>query len=207
MAKRIGRAPRRTQEQRRTETIGKLLDAATEALIELGYGGASVQEICRRAGVSQGGLFRHFPTREALMVAAGERIGERLLERYRREFEALSREEEPVLVALRLVREHCRSRINQAWFELECASRSSPTLRQALKPSALRYHQSIEALARALLPDLAGSLGEAFPVLVDTIISLYDGDTLHRFVAKRPGLDDARTALLARLFAPLVVAR
>ena len=38
-----------TQEERREATIRKLLDAATEALIEVGYAGASVQEVCARA--------------------------------------------------------------------------------------------------------------------------------------------------------------
>src|SRR4051794_17665171 len=81
--------PRRTQQERREGTIRKLLFAATETLIEVGYAEASVQRICARAGVSQGALFRHFPSREALMVAASADVGNRLLLQYREEFEAL----------------------------------------------------------------------------------------------------------------------
>ncbi len=68
-------AARRTQEERRETTIRKLLDAATEALIEDGYAAASVQNVCDRAGLSQGALFRHFATREELMVAVGHDVG------------------------------------------------------------------------------------------------------------------------------------
>jgi AcrR family transcriptional regulator len=110
------RQRRRTQLERREGTIRKLLDATTRTLIERGYSGASVQAICERAEVSQGGLFRHFPTREALMVAVGEDVGHRLLDRYRREFEALRATEDPLELAVRLVRDACRSRLNQAWY-------------------------------------------------------------------------------------------
>jgi hypothetical protein len=60
--------PRRTQQERRDGTVRKLLDAAAESLIELGYANTSVQEICKRAGVSHGGLFRHFSSRVELMI-------------------------------------------------------------------------------------------------------------------------------------------
>jgi AcrR family transcriptional regulator len=189
-------ARRRTQAERRESTIRKLLDAATRALIELGHAGASVQEICERAGVSQGALFRHFATREALMVAVGEDVGDKLLARYRREFEPLRATEDPLVLAVRLVRDACRSRLNQAWYELSMAARTSPTLRKALRPTSARYHRDIERLARQLLPDLAARLGDRFPVLVDTVIAVFDGEAVHRFVLARPELEKARIELL-----------
>jgi AcrR family transcriptional regulator len=193
--------PRRTQEERREGTIRKLLDAATETLIDAGYAEASVQAICARAGVSQGALFRHFPTREAVMVAVGEDIGVKTLDRYRREFEALRGPSEPLVLAMRLVRTHCRSRLNLAWYELANASRTHPSLRKALEPVAARYHANIEALARDLLPGLASQLGDGFTVLVDTIVAVFDGEVVHRFLLKRPRLDEARLELLAGLAA------
>jgi AcrR family transcriptional regulator len=188
---------RRTQEERREETTRKLLDAATDVLIDLGYAGASVQQVSARAGVSQGGLFRHYPTREALMVAVGEDVGRKLLDEYRRKFEALRKgPEAPLVLALRLVREQCRSRLNQAWYELAVASRTSPSLRKALQPIALRYYADVERLARQLLPELAVQTGELFPVLVTTILAFFDGETVHRFVVKAPTLEAARFELL-----------
>jgi len=74
---------RRTQQSRRERTIRKILDAATHTLIEAGYAGASMQAVAVRAEVSQGGLFRHLPTRQALMVAVGEDVGKKLLFRFR----------------------------------------------------------------------------------------------------------------------------
>lgn len=190
------RPRRRTQLERREGTIRKLLDATTRTLIERGYAGASVQAICERAEVSQGGLFRHFPTREALMVAVGEDVGHKLLDRYRREFEALRATEDPLELAVRLVRDACRSRLNQAWYELSMAARTSPALRRALRSASARYYQDIEALARQLLPELAARMGDRFRVLVDTIIAVFDGEAVHRFVLEKPEVESARLDLL-----------
>ena len=47
----------------------KLLAAAAEAFAERGTDDASLEEIARRAGVGIGTLYRHFPTRQALLEA------------------------------------------------------------------------------------------------------------------------------------------
>ncbi|MEV0635605.1 helix-turn-helix domain-containing protein [Streptomyces sp. NPDC050619] len=47
----------------------RLLAAATEAFAEHGEG-ASLDDIAKRAGVGSGTLYRHFPTRQALLEAA-----------------------------------------------------------------------------------------------------------------------------------------
>lgn len=187
---------RRTQQERREATIRKLLDAATETLIELGYAEASVQRICARAELSQGALFRHFATREALMVAVGEDVGAQLLERYRKRFMALPKGENDVAAAIRLVRDACHSRLNRAWYELAMAARTSENLRKGLEPVALRYFADITRLARELLPEVAAALGDAFEVFVGTILAVFDGEVVQRFVVKDAKLDEARVALL-----------
>jgi AcrR family transcriptional regulator len=196
---------RRTQDERRASTSRKLLDAATDALIDLGYADASIQTICDRAGVSQGGLFRHFPTRDALMVAVANDVADRILASYARKFARLRPREEPLALAMRLVREQCRSRLNQAWYELAIASRTHPELRKALVPAGRRYMARIEHLARTLVPDLAATLGDRFPAVLGTIIAVFDGEVLHRTLVKQPGLEAARLDLLTT-FARLLTA-
>jgi len=65
-------APRRADAVRNRQ---KVLDAATEAFTELGLE-ARMEEIARRAGVGVGTVYRHFPTKEAL-------LGELLAEKWR----------------------------------------------------------------------------------------------------------------------------
>lgn len=195
----------RTQAERREATIRKLLDAATEVLVDLGYSRATAQAICARAGVSQGALFRHFPTVEALMVTLCEDLGRRVLERYKKTFEAAGHgpsttggtAADPLYRAMVQLRAQCRSTVNQAWYELAIAARTNRELQRALEPVAKRYYEDIEGLARELLPDLASALGERFSVLVDTVVCVFDGEAVQRFVVGKPDLDDRRIDALA----------
>lgn len=192
---------RRTQQERREGTIRKLLDAATETLIDVGYAEASVQRICDRAEVSQGALFRHFATREDLMVAVGEDVGARILEHYKKKFASAAKREGDIEAALRLVRDACRSRLNQAWYELELAARTNENLRKALEPVLRNYFANIIALARELVPEFAAKLGPAFDMMVTSVIMMFDGETTHRFLVKDAAEEDERLAYLVRAFA------
>ena len=58
--------PMRADAQR---NYAKLLSAASAAFVESGADDVSLEEIARRAGVGIGTLYRHFPTRHALLEA------------------------------------------------------------------------------------------------------------------------------------------
>lgn len=48
----------------------KLLDAAIDTVRAQGYAATSVDELCRKAGVTKGAFFHHFESKDALAVAA-----------------------------------------------------------------------------------------------------------------------------------------
>lgn len=50
----------------------RLLDAALGLVREKGFAATSVDDLCRAAGVTKGAFFHHFPSKEALGVAAAE---------------------------------------------------------------------------------------------------------------------------------------
>lgn len=64
----------RTQQQRREETVARLLDASIAAIVEIGYARASAAEITTSAGVSVGALFRHFDTMGDFMAATAHEV-------------------------------------------------------------------------------------------------------------------------------------
>ena len=70
----------RTQQQRREETVGRLLEACIDTIIEVGYARASAAVITKRAGVSVGALFRHFETMGDFMAATASEVLRRQLE-------------------------------------------------------------------------------------------------------------------------------
>jgi AcrR family transcriptional regulator len=77
--------PLRADAQRNYE---HLLARAAEAFAERGADDVSLEEIARRAGVGIGTLYRHFPTRQALLEAV-----------YRDQVEALDRKASELLTA------------------------------------------------------------------------------------------------------------
>jgi len=70
---------RRTQAERRATSRAKILDATLACLAERGYAGASLPEIVRRAGLSNGALWRHFRSKADLLAAASLEAEARLL--------------------------------------------------------------------------------------------------------------------------------
>jgi AcrR family transcriptional regulator len=65
------------------ETRRVLVDAAIEALSEVGFSGASAREIARRAGCTQGLVFYHFGSVTNLLLAALDEVSARRFTRYR----------------------------------------------------------------------------------------------------------------------------
>jgi TetR/AcrR family transcriptional repressor of nem operon len=57
----------------------RILEATTTLLLERGYGATSIDEICGAAGVTKGGLFYHFDSKEVLASAAVGRFSARLV--------------------------------------------------------------------------------------------------------------------------------
>ncbi|WP_029920910.1 TetR/AcrR family transcriptional regulator [Nevskia soli] len=190
---------RRTQQERREATVRKLLDAATEALIEVGYTNTSVQEICKRAGVSHGGLFRHFSSRIELLIRVADHVGDGLLALYRRDFERLRKSTPDELVlALKLLRTNTQSHLHQAWFELLMAARTDRVLHDALVPIWKRRDEATQQLAVALLPETARKLPD-FPIMVDTMVTLFHGEAVDRFLRIDPQSEKLRMEWLLKL--------
>jgi AcrR family transcriptional regulator len=67
---------RRTQEERRAETRGKVLDATIASLLEGGYTATTTRRVAELAGVSAGAMTHHFPHRVDLVGAAIERLAD-----------------------------------------------------------------------------------------------------------------------------------
>lgn len=69
----------RTQAERRYETQQKLLDATVACIVSHGFSRMTTIEIARAAGVSQGALFRYYPTKTAAVVAATEHLFQKVM--------------------------------------------------------------------------------------------------------------------------------
>jgi AcrR family transcriptional regulator len=69
----------RTSNSRKEETHERILNAAARAIHRHGYAGVGVADVMKEAGLTHGGFYAHFDSREALLVEALERAGRRSL--------------------------------------------------------------------------------------------------------------------------------
>src|SRR5262249_15711172 len=128
------RPARRTQAERRASTRRALLDATIASLVETGYARTTTTEVLKRAGVSQGALFKPFPPTSALVAAAAEQLFEDLVGAFEHAF-ATSTErtsEPPIVVALRRLWDvFCRDEL-RAVYRLYAEASADPELLAAL---------------------------------------------------------------------------
>jgi AcrR family transcriptional regulator len=196
---------RRTQAQRREGTIGALLDATVVCLAERGYAATSTAAVCAEAGVSQGALFRHFPTRQALLVATAEHVATSNVAAFRATVGSDVASVDDVVAVLGHLRTVVLSPANQTWRELLVAARSDADLRAAHLPARESLQAQILAAAEDLwgtrLPadDLAAVLSIVLNMLDQLAFSALDPD---------PTAPPGRTVERAlRLLAEMIVHR
>jgi TetR/AcrR family transcriptional regulator, repressor for uid operon len=64
---------RRPDFQLQADRRGEILAAASRCFVRTGFHRTSMQDICAEAGMSPGGLYRYFPSKEALIAGIAER--------------------------------------------------------------------------------------------------------------------------------------
>jgi AcrR family transcriptional regulator len=166
--------PRRTQAERREGTRRKLLDATVACLTDLGYAGTTTTAVCSHAGVSQGALFKHFPTKVALVSAAAEYLFTALVDQYRAEFPNVATKGDRIEGAVRLLWKVMDQPHLHAAFELYLAARTDAELAASLRPVALKHRRNLQQQARDLFPQ-AAEAGEDFDVVLGILIDAMQG--------------------------------
>src|SRR5215208_4434468 len=66
----------RTPNSRKHETHERILDVAARAIRRHGYAGVGVADVMKEAGLTHGGFYAHFKSRENLLVEALARAGQ-----------------------------------------------------------------------------------------------------------------------------------
>jgi AcrR family transcriptional regulator len=188
----------RTQQQRREETVARLLDASIATIIEVGYARASAAVITKRAGVSVGALFRHFDTMGDFMAATAQEVGRRQLDSFTKQVAEIPADAPALEAALRILRDLTANPTNAVLYELMIAARTDEKLNATLQNVLEQYSAKIYDAARAL-PGAESVPEETFPVLVALLTNNFDGAAIVRPVLPQRDIDTGRIPLLMSL--------
>jgi AcrR family transcriptional regulator len=188
----------RTQQQRREETVGRLLGASIDTIIEVGYGRASAAEITKRAGVSVGALFRHFETMGDFMAATASEVLRRQLESFTKQVAEIPADRPALDAALAILRDITSGPTNAVLYELLIAARTDEKLRDTMRHELGQYAAKIHDAARAL-PGAEGFPEETFPVVVTLLTNVFDGAAVVEGVLPQPEIAEQRIPVLTAL--------
>ena len=146
----------------------RVSEAAVERLSAFGYHRTSLGKIAERAGVSQGALQHHFPTKEDLVAAVSRHILERSVEWFSLARLDLARGEDAFGdVVRRSWREQFRSDDYAALLEILSACRTDAKLLARIRPELDRWRGAIDAELSELLPSTPRTARE-----LDAILSI-----------------------------------
>jgi TetR/AcrR family transcriptional repressor of nem operon len=195
----------RPPNSRKEDTHERIVAAAARAIRRHGYAGVGVADVMKEAGLTHGGFYAHFDSREALLVEALERAG-------RESFEALARAAEQRagkgVSAFRSLVETYLAEGHLASLETGCPvaalgcdmPRQSQTVREA---SSMRVQRLIAAV-RATLPQAPRA---AASVVAGTLVgSLQLARALGDNAEGRAVLSAARKALIQQYDIPAAAA-
>ena len=121
----VNTAVRTSQEERTRVMRGRLLEATVDLLVERGFAGTSTTLVSERAGVSRGAQLHHFPTKNALVVAAVEHLTEVRGAELRAAAERLPRGSRRTRAVLAMLGDHFTARCSPP--RSSCGWRPAPT--------------------------------------------------------------------------------
>ena len=151
-----------------SDTREALLNAAAELLAESGLGEATTQKVARRAGVAEGTIYRHFPSKEAVLEAVFARAWHRLSEAMERSLPSRSEPEARLRAylgtALAVMGSHPQETV---LLRLEFSHLMSGGT-CAVPPGSLAFVRLLEESIR-----LAQAAGKARPALDPAVTALF----------------------------------
>jgi AcrR family transcriptional regulator len=134
------------QAQKSAMTRDRILDAAINCFVELGYTNVTTAKVASSAGVSRGAMLHHFPSKTELIQAAVEFLHDKLLEDYTQRVAGIPaslKGRERRRAGLDAYWEHLTGDLFVVYHELCVASRTDPELKSILENSQQLFEQHV----------------------------------------------------------------
>ena len=189
---------RKTASRSKEATHERIVDVAARAIRRSGYEGTSVADIMKEAGLTHGGFYAHFASREAMLAEAADRAGADAMAAFARIAATAPRKQ-----ALRMIMMAYLSKDHLEDREKGCSvaalgsemPRQAPEVRRA---ATSRIKEMIDVVARQL-PDWGEpEAHERALVIVSTMV----GTLLLARAVDDPKLSDALLESALKHFSP-----
>lgn len=146
----------------------EILERSFELVVESGLAGLTMKKVAERVGFTEPALYRHFPTKQALVLALAQRLGGRLLGPVR----AIASEDAPAADRLRRILVHHLTLVSDTGglpFLLiaEASAAGDETLARTMGGFARQYLEVLTCVVRELQlgPDAPPAHHLALPIL------------------------------------------
>jgi len=180
-------APARRVTRRRTETRKRLISAAYQVFAEEGFGRATVERVCDRAGFTRGAFYSNFTSLDELFLAMWEQRSAAMIAGVRATLDAFSVEG---VVDLRAAVERLDRAvpIDEDWYRI-----TAEFTTHALRTPGLRQVMAAreEAIVAALMPTIVTALtriGRTVPdpvALGQALVAVHDGTSVQVLMEPR----------------------
>ncbi len=179
----IGAAADPAPSARRRETRNRLLDAAAEVFTEEGLQGATVEQVCSRAGFSRGAFYSNFSSKEELFLAT-------LQHQYELRAAQLTRRAEELIPDLQSCSEPLRPAevagyvqeflapvdAESAWFALETEFMLLAMRDPELAPPGFAgFLDALKGDLAEVVEKLVDAAGRRFVLPVERALAVFDG--------------------------------
>jgi AcrR family transcriptional regulator len=182
-------------------TRARLVDVTIHLLAELGHAHVTVQRVCEATGVSNGALFRHFATREDLLVLAAATLAERVVEGFAADRYAMVdalNEGHPLVPLVEHLRNFARSETGSAWREIILAARHSQKLAEVLAEPVGRINlRTLAYIVEATGADPNHPATHEAVVMVLSIVHTLNSEAMFAFI-ETPSIAATRLEWLAQ---------
>jgi len=175
------------QAQKSAMTRDRILDAAINCFIELGYTNVTTAKVASSAGVSRGAMLHHFPSKTELIQAAVEYLHNKLLEDYTERVKSIS----PKLKGSKFRRagidvywQHLTGDLFTAYHELCVAGRTDSELKEILETSSAKFDKHVQECNADLFKEWQGT-GDRFLLAMDVTKFMMEGMAVGQLVVNR----------------------
>jgi AcrR family transcriptional regulator len=142
---------REPQQERSRTTRRRLIEAALDSFGEHGWHGVTVAVIAERAGVSRGAAQHHFPTRETLVAAAVDLLGEAQIDELRAQAADLPSGSSRIERVVEMVLNLYTGPLFRAALQLWAVAATDEALRDVLVPLEARVGREAHRVTVELL--------------------------------------------------------